>query len=323
MKKTFKKLLIILLCMLTVIPCLPSCKEKKDSDKLTVLCTVFPIYDWVKSITDGAENTEIQLLVENGADLHSFQPSFADMAKIKNSDVVIYIGGESDKWVKEAISDGTIDIPLSAIEEMSLYNVSSDSIADTHADGEHTHKQGDIFDEHLWLSVKNAQVACNYICDVLSKASEGNSSLFEKNTENYISALQATDARLTQICKSATGPVIFADRFPFVYLFEDYGVPYYAAFDGCTTDTNADFDTVISLANKLDKSNYAYILTTESPTVSLADKVISESSRQGVKTLSLNSMQSLTAQNVQGGASYISIMESNADTLEKMFKAED
>ena len=320
MFNTVKRAVLLCLCAAVLLTStqLLSCSKEKSDGKLTVLCTVFPIYDWVKNITKDVENVEVSLLVENGADLHSFQPSFSDMAKIKNSDAVIYIGGESDKWVKESISDGALYVELSSLDGITLYKPSREHIAAEHSEAEHSHEHEDTFDEHIWLSVKNARAACLAICQSLCELDGDNTSAYESNTQSYVSRLDAADERLSQVCDSGAS-VVFADRFPFIYLFEDYNVSYYAAFEGCTTDTDAAFDTVIKLASKLDELKCGYVFVTESPTEGLAQKAIAESSAKNAQIVTLDSMQSLTAQSIADGASYIDIMEKNTSVLEEIF----
>ncbi|MBO7311157.1 MAG: zinc ABC transporter substrate-binding protein [Clostridia bacterium] len=322
MKKTFVKILSFCLCLLMLATPLCSCRSKDSSDKLTVLCTVFPVYDWVKSITQDTENIEVELLVQNGADLHSFQPSFSDMASIKNSDIVIYVGGESDKWVSDSISENAVAVELSSIDGMSKHGISKESVA-SESEDHHEHDHDNTMDEHIWLSVKNAMIACEYICHVLSEKSEINAEKISQSAKSYISTLEGIDKALTDMCVDASSPVVFADRFPFVYLFSDYNIPYYAAFEGCTTDTNADFSTIIELAEKLDESEYNCVLTTESPNDALVSKVISQATKKNAEALALNSMQSLTSQDIEDGASYIDIMTANTAVLQKLFKAKD
>lgn len=324
MKNKLKNLSVIMLCAILLFSSLftASCSNEKDNGKLTVLCTVFPLYDWVKNIIGGCDSAEALLLVNSGADLHSYQPSFEDMAKIKNSDVVVYIGGESDKWVEDSISDSAVRIKLSEIDGMSLLSISDESLADAH-DEEHSHHHDSSFDEHLWLSISNATTACEYISDTLCELDGENADSYTQNTSDYISRLNTLDTSLTEICASAPSHVVFADRFPFVYLFEEYGIGYYAAFEGCTTDTNADFDTVIKLATRLNESGLNYVLVTESPTRGLAEKVIAESKAKSAQIVSLNSMQALNASEISDGADYIEIMTVNAEVLKKIFKSED
>lgn len=321
MKKNAKRILSAVLCLCLAAPSLFGCASGRDDGELNVLCTVFPVYDWVRGIVGDTEGVEVSLLVENGTDLHSFQPSFSDMAKIKNADVVIYVGGESDKWVSDSVADDAEAIALSELDGMSLYSISSEYIAEGHEHGEeHEHDHEESFDEHLWLSVRNAAVACGHISETLCRLDGDNADVYERNTSEYTARLAALDTRLAALCESADTPLIFADRFPFVYLFRDYGLEYYAAFDGCTTDTNADFDTVIRLAARLDETNGKYVLITESPTEGLAEQVIESSTAKSAGILTLNSMQS---QGIGSEETYLSIMEGNVAVLEKIFKTED
>ena len=302
------------------------CAKSDRDEALDIMCTVFPLYDWTKNIVQGVENINVSLLVKSGADIHSFQPSFSDMAAIRNSDVVIYVGGESDKWIEESLGEKTVAIKLSELSNMTLYEVSSDSIAQahTHEDGvecheSHEHKEG--FDEHIWLSVKNARTACDAIGKALAELKVSAADSLISNTQRYADSLLPLDARMEALSSNINEPLIFADRFPFVYLFEDYGIDYYAAFDGCTTDTNADFDTVIGLSNRLSAAERKYVFTTEAPNSALSDGVIRESKTQAL-VISLDSMQSIGAQNMES-SSYADIMERNITQLEQIFTPQE
>ena len=321
MKRTAKNLIALILCLslLGGTAFFASCSKKSSNEKLTVLCTVFPIYDWVKNVTSGVDGVEVTLLVENGADLHSFQPSFSDMAKIKNSDVVIYVGGDSDKWVRDSVSDNALTVELSSADGITLYEPSKENIASPHEHEEHSGEHQGAFDEHIWLSVRNARVACESICQAMCEIDADNAQIYLNNTQNYTSKLQELDTKLREICADST-PIVFADRFPFIYLFEDYNVSYFAAFEGCSTDTDADFDTVIRLATKLDELQSKYVLVTENPTAGLAEKTIAESKNKNASIISLDSMQSLTAQSISDGATYVGIMTQNISALEQIFK---
>ncbi len=306
--------------MLALFVCiLASCgTTAKGDEKIKILCTVFPIYDWARNITAGSESVEVSLLVENGTDLHSFQPSFGDMAKIKDSDIVIYIGGESDKWVTKSIDERAIALELSSLDEIVLYNVSDDRFASahTHEDGEECHEAHDhTFDEHIWLSLRNAIASCRHLADLLCKEDSDNAKLYSDNAEAYISKLSELDLQMSLVSDKISSPVIFADRFPFVYLLEDYGIDYFAAFAGCTTDTGADFDTVITLSCKLDKYQSKYIFVTERPIDGLADSIIAQTQARTAAVCSLNSMQSIGKTDISSGISYISVMQENINTL--------
>ncbi len=315
MKQVFKIILIAALITALTLSCISllGCSEKKSDGEIKVLCTIFPIYDWTRNIVGEAENLQVSLLIKNGADPHSFQPSFADMAAIKESDVVIYTGGASDTWVETAIEGDTVAIKLSELEGMNLYDVSHDSIS--HKEEEHEAHNG--FDEHIWLSVNNAAVACDSICKTLGELDGDNSELYIENTSEYKTSLSELDNRMKNVASSIDEVLIFADRFPFVYLLEDYGIDYFAAFEGCTTDTSADFDTVIELAEQLAKSDCGYIFTTESANKELTSSVIRESKTEA-RVAVLDSMQSFGAADIDS-QDYIEITERNISVLEEIF----
>ncbi len=314
-----KKLLSLFIAAILCASALPSCSQGAGRDgKIKILCTVFPLYDWACAVTEGSENVEVSLLVENGTDLHSFQPSFGDMAKIKDSDIVLYIGGESDRWVAESIDGGATALELSALDEITLYEASADRFASkhTHEDGEECHEAHDhAFDEHIWLSLKNATAACRALLSVLSEADNTNADLYRQNTETYTQRLSLLDEKMTAAAQSITSPVIFADRFPFVYLFEDYGIDYFAAFSGCSTDTGADFDTVITLAKKINEYSSKYIFVTERPIDGLAESIIAQSTDKTATVKALDSMQSVGKADIANGTSYISVMEQSINIL--------
>lgn len=320
MKNFIRALVSLLLIAALIIPSviLGSC-SKKENDGITILCTVFPLYDWARNIVGDTEGVTVQLLVKNGTDLHSYQPSFADTVAIKDSDAVIYVGGISDAWVDEALTDTSKAVKLSETDGVTLYDVSAHSIAEEHA---HEHGHTDGFDEHIWLSLKNAAASAEAICSVLSEIDEENAPSYRENTDAYKQKLISLDEKMTAVAESIDEPLIFADRFPFVYLLADYGIDYYAAFEGCTTETNANFDTVIALSSRLTDSKCGHLFTTEAPDRELVDRVIEKSPTDSQVT-TLDSMQSLGGDEVEN-SSYINIMERNVSVLRQIFtKSED
>lgn len=317
-----KRIIATLVCLALLVCALFSfgCAQKAGGVK--ILCTVFPIYDWARNVIGESDGVTLSLLVENGTDMHSFQPSFMDVAKIKQCDVLVLVGGESDKWVAEAADDDTVIIRLSELEGITLYEVSSQSGAHDHGEG-HEHKAGHVehtFDEHLWLSIANAKVASSAICDVICSLDGESKDVYKNNLEMFSDKLSSLDKRFRELTDGSDTTLIFADRFPFVYLFEDYGLEYYAAFESCTTDTNADFETVVRLAEAADGQSGRWVLVTESSDKALAESVIRASKREDLEIRALDSMQSLTGEDVKGGVTYVGIMESNLEVLEEILK---
>lgn len=318
MKKVTRSLCAALLaCALILsVPFLFGCSSSEDGDGINVVCTIFPLYDWTTNIVADTGNVNIQLLVKNGTDTHSFQPSFADAAAIRESDVIIYVGGESDAWVEQSISEDTVAIKLSELDGITLREVCSDSLAEDHS--HHGHSHSEAFDEHLWLSLENAKIACEAIRDTLSALNSDGADNYSDNTKKYVEELEEVDQGMEELSKSIDEPLIFADRFPFVYLLEDYGIDYYAAYEGCSAEKDADMQTVVELTNRIKSSSTGYIFTTESPDKALVDNVL-RTVGSGVSAVSLDSMQSVSQKELPD-ASYLDIMRANLSALEEIFK---
>ncbi len=288
------------------------------SDKLSVVASIFPCYDWASNVIEGSDNVDLELLIDSGVDFHSFQPTAEDILKIKTCDIFIYVGGESDSWVDEVLtSDCNPDMKIiSLMDELSDEIREEETVLGMQAeDGE---PDGPEYDEHVWLSLRNAEVITDRICEVMSQADPGNSALYEANTEKYTEELKALDSRYIEELKDLRlDTIVVADRFPFRYLTDDYGLEYYAAFAGCSAEANATFDTVVFLSQKAADIGTNVILTTEDSASSIAGTVIETGDLTGVEIMELDSMQSVTSEDISAGVSYIGIMESNLEVLVK------
>ncbi len=291
----------------------------KDEGKLNIVTTIFPEYDWVSNITSGAEDVNITLLLENGADLHSYQPTAEDIVKISSCDVFIYVGGESDKWVDDALKGATnkemtvinlLDIlGTKAKEEETVEGMQA---GHEEKDGKEEAEEEVELDEHVWLSLKNASMLCGKISDKLSEKDAKNKELYSKNTENYLKKLNELDARYKAVRDSAKyDTLIFADRFPFRYLIDDYNLKYYAAFSGCSAESEASFETVAFLAKKLDELKLPSLMKIDGSDGKIANTVLQTSNQKNAQILELNSMQSVNKKDIEEGKTYLSIMESN------------
>ncbi|MBQ8966675.1 metal ABC transporter substrate-binding protein [Ruminococcus sp.] len=297
---------------------------ENDEGKLSVVCTTFPGYDWTGEIL-GSHREEVQLtyLLDNGADLHNYQPSAADMVKISGCDVFVYVGGESEHWVADALKEASnkdmqvvkmLDVPgLDAKEEEVKEGMEAEE-----EDGEEEEPE---YDEHVWLSVKNAEMISGSIADALAAADPDNSADYKANYESYKAKLAELDEKFTAAVEGAQNkPVIFGDRFPFRYLCDDYGLDYYAAFVGCSAETEASFETVAFLAEKVDETGTDTLFTIENSDGKIAQAIISNTEKKDQKTAVLNSLQSVDAEDADNGASYITLMEQNCETLKEALK---
>lgn len=324
MKKRFICALLALCFLFSVCSC--NSTNKKDADtKLKILCTLFPQYDWLRNITAGVDGIEISLIIANGTDPHSYQPTATDIMNISNCDMLVYVGGDSDTWVKKAIerskNQNINTVTLIELEGIKLHNISSASHShEGHSHGEHSHEghSHSALDEHIYLSLENACVTVNKLANELCKIDPANSESYLKNSLEYTLKLknlsQSFNAEIEKIPEHDRF-ILFADRFPFVYLLSDYKIHYSAAFEGCTTDVDADFDTVIRLIHEANEHNVNYIAVTESSDKALANTVISSTNSKNQKIITLNSMQSITKKQIENGTTYISIMQENIDQV--------
>ena len=310
----FKRVLALCLVLLFLFPLCLGCQSRSDSDKLQVICSVFPLYDWMRNIVGDSETVEVSLLIQNGSDLHSYQPSAEDMIRLSSANLVFFVGGASDAWLEEALavrsSDARVDVKLTEVPDVRLREICSNS-----ADDHHGHEHGAI-DEHLWLSLANAKAASAYLCDLLCELDEQGADAYRENYTAYAASLDALDEEYSALVSSVTSPMLLcADRFPFVYLAEDYGIDYISAFEGCSTDANATPDTILRLAGALDEHGLHTMIVTERSDEQLANSIRAASHSKDQTVLVLDSMQSVTGAEAADGADYISIMKKNLETL--------
>lgn len=340
-----KRVIAIIIAAVFVIGSLAACGSKDtagkgsaaksagDSDKLQIVTTIFPIYDWVQNILgEEAPHAEVTMLLDNGVDLHSYQPTVEDIMKISTCDLFIYVGGESDAWVsdalKEAVNPDMVVVNLlellgdSVKEEELKEGMQESEHEHEHAEGEaHEHEEEAEYDEHVWLSLRNAEVLCEKIEQALEEIDPDCADIYQKNLETYSGKLQALDAEYeTMISKAPVKTLLFGDRFPFRYLVDDYGLDYYAAFVGCSAETEASFETITFLAGKVNELSLHAVLTIEGGDGRIAETIVKTSTAKDAKVLSLNSMQSVTTKDVQAGSTYLSMMEENLKVLEEALK---
>lgn len=314
-----KRTICFILATVFLIACFAGCNHRGEKKGFEIVCTVFPIYDWVKNIIgEDTENISVTLLVKNGTDPHSYTPSPADIAKISSCDMIFYVGGESDLWVGEVINEKTNKnmVPFKLLELLGDRAFVTDEHHHHEHDHDHEHEHtANAYDEHVWLSLKNAAFLCERISEVLCANLEEHSEEIEVNAKGYIEKIVALDADYTSAVASAQrDTVVFADRFPFGYLFEDYGLNYFAAFSGCSADSEASFETVTFLAKKIDELDIACVFILENSDRALAETIISSSASKSAEILVIDSMQSINAAKI-GEAGYLSIMENNLSVL--------
>ena len=303
-------------------------KTTEDTDrKLNIVTTIFPEYDWTRVILgDRMDDVELTMLLDNGTDLHSFQPAVKDIMKVSGCDLLIYVGGESDQWIEDALESAQ----NKDMKTINLMEVLSDSIKEEEtvegmqgSEHEHTHEDEDEkeYDEHVWTSIRNASVICDAIEETLEEMDPENKETYQSNAESYKEKLSALDTEYQNMVSSAKqDTLLFADRFAFRYLVDDYGLNYYAAFSGCSAESEASFKTVTFLAGKLDELGIKTVLTIEKSDDRIAQTVIENTKKKDQKILELNSMQSITSDEIKNGVTYLSVMEDNLKVLKEALK---
>ncbi|MBO4830617.1 MAG: zinc ABC transporter substrate-binding protein [Fibrobacter sp.] len=335
MKKFYSMACAILVAALfALVACNDNPKSKITKDhKISIITTIYPEYAWTKEILGTrTDSVNLTLLIKNGIDLHSYKPTAHDVAKIASADMVIYVGGESDEWIKDALTaspkKGRVEINLmealgdrvkaeEIVEGMQAEEEHHHEHAEAH---EHHHHDEDVEnDEHVWLSLKNAEVIVKKISEELSKLDAAHTAIYKQNTDAYVAQIQALDAEYrTAVESAARKTVLFGDRFPFRYLVDDYGIKYYAAFVGCSAESEASFETIAFLAGKMDSESLPSIFIIENGNDKIAKAVLAASKKsQDAQILTINSMQSITEKQINEGIDYLSLMKANLENLKK------
>ena len=346
MKKVYILIAAVILAALCFCGCGNADAAGKD-DGLNIVTTIFPEYDWVVNILgENPAGAEVTMLLDNGVDLHSYQPTAEDIVKISTCDIFIYVGGESDEWVEDALNEAVNKdmIVINLLDELGGAVKEEEVVEGMQEEDEHDHDHGDEdadeehehdeeeeghhheegeteYDEHVWLSLRNAAVLTDVIGKAIIEKDPANSELYTNNMTSYINSLDALDVEYAEAVNSGDKDVVlFGDRFPFRYLTDDYGLNYYAAFVGCSAETEASFETITFLAQKVDECGLSVVLTIEKSDKKIAETIIENTSSADQTVMTLDSMQSVTSEDVKNGASYLSIMEENLNVLKEALK---
>lgn len=328
-----KKALVIVLSMAMVLAFAACGKGAGSNKKIKIVTTTFPVYDWTRQIVgEDSENVEVTMLLDDGVDLHSYQPSAEDISKISKCDMFVCVGGESDEWtedvLKEADNKDMVVVKLldemgkDAKEEECKEGMEAEK-KEAHEEHGHDHKheekeESPEYDEHIWLSLKNAGKLCKSLEAALEKVDPDHADTYKENLKAYSKKLSDLDKEYEKVTSSAkTKTLLFGDRFPFRYLVDDYGLDYYAAFVGCSAESEASFKTISFLSGKADALGLKHIMTIENSDGKIAKAIIANTKAKNQDVLALDSMQSTTGKAVEKGATYLGVMSDNLKVLEK------
>ena len=326
-----KKITALLLALFMLVGALAGCGKQNDTnqtDKLSIVTTIFPEYDWVREILgEKADNAEITMLLDNGVDLHSYQPTADDIVKISDCDLFIYVGGESDEWVEDALRNAANrNMKVINLLEVLGDSVKTEEIVEgmqeehEHEDAEE-HEHEEEADEHVWLSLKNAKMLVRVISKALQELDPDSKDIYAANADAYVKKLSALDAEYQAAVDAASNKtILFGDRFPFRYLVDDYGLRSYAAFVGCSTETEAGFETISFLAKRVDEWKLPCVLTIEGAQHKIAETIVRNTTAKNQRVLTMDSMQSTTSKDVKNGTTYLSVMEKNLSVLKEALR---
>ena len=298
--------------------------SSESDNKLKIVATIFPEYDWTREILgDRLKDVDLTLLLDNGTDLHSFQPAVKDIMKVSSCDLLIYVGGESDQWIEDALkSAANPDIKTINLMETLKDFIKEEETVEGMQEKHHSHEEDEKeYDEHVWTSLRNASAAAEVIADTLAELDPENSDIYKENLRSYQGELSSLDNEYQKTVDQSTHKtLLFADRFPFRYLVDDYGISYYAAFSGCSAESEASFKTITFLAEKVDELGLKEVFTIEKSDDRIAETVIENTRDKDQKVAVLNSMQSITSEEIADGTTYLSIMEDNLKELKAALK---
>jgi zinc transport system substrate-binding protein len=305
-----RKISCIVISLLILLCGFSSCKELTAADKgFNIVTTGFAPYDFARQIAAGKAN--LTMLLSPGAESHSYDPSPQDIIKIQKSKVFIYVGGESDAWVDKILAS----IDTSKVKNITLMDcvelVEEETVDGMQAESEE--EEGTAYDEHVWTSPRNAELIVQKISEALCELDAENAEEYKKNTAEYIEKLKGLDSKLKAVvAEGLRKTIIFGDRFPFRYFAEAYGLTYYAAFPGCSTETEPSAATVKFLIDKVKAEKIPVVFHIEMGNEKMT-RVISEAT--GAKVLQLHACHNISRDDFKNGVSYLDIMEKNAEAL--------
>lgn len=310
-----KKILKIMVVTLILVVSLTGCSQSnKDNDKLTIISTSFPGYDFARAITKDSDNVSVKMLLKPGVESHEFEPTPQDIIDIKNSDIFIYVGGDSDEWISDVLDDIDTD-KTKIIKLMDLVDLKEEEIVDGMEDDEEEEEEDVEYDEHVWTSPINAIKIINNLKDEIISLDNSNSEIYEKNASNYINELKDIDTQIRDIVDSSKRKeIIFGDRFPLRYFVDEYGLTYYAAFPGCSEQTEASAKTISFLIDKVKEDNIPVIFHIELSNGKIASAIADETK---VKVLEFNSAHNISQKDFDAGVTYVDIMKNNVKVLKE------
>ena len=305
--------LILVLALLALSACAPKDAAETKSG-ISIVSTVFPSYDFARQITAGTD-ANITLLLQPGEEVHSFDPTSQDIIRIQNADLFLYVGGENDTWVNGVLTglDKSVNT-FRMMDYVTLYE--EELVAGMQAEEEDATATGENaqeWDEHVWTAPVNAIAIVKAMTAELISIDPANASTYQANSDAYVAQLEALDQSFWDVVNASTRKtVVFADRFPVRYFVEEFGLSYYAAFPGCSAETEASAATIASLIDHVKSENIPVVFYIEMSNQQMADTVAEAT---GAKTMLFHTCHNVTKAEFESGATYLSLMQNNVLAL--------
>lgn len=312
-----KKIIALILSAVILLLMLCACggnDDTKTDGKLKIIATIFPPYDFARQI--GGDYIDLTMLLKPGMESHNYEPSPKDIVNIRNSDLFIYVGGESDEWVK-TILESDEKKPKKIIALMDCVDTVEETTVEGMTAGEKKSENGEEIelDEHVWTSPKNAITITKKISQAMAELDPGNKKIYDENTRNYSAQLTQLDEQFRQTVESAKNKlVIFGDRFPFRYFTDEYGLGYFAAFPGCSSETEPSAATISFLIDQVREKKIPVVFKIEFSNGKVAQTIAEPI---GAKVLEMHSCHNIDADSMKNGATYLSLMKQNLNNLKE------
>ena len=313
--------------------------KHETGKKYSIVSTSFPGYDFARAVAGNNTEVSVKMLLKPGAESHTFEPTPQDILTIKNSNLFLYGGGDSDEWVKKVISEidpkktkvmKLVDLVKTKNEEVvEGMQEDEDDHKDDHDhdhkhdhDHDHNHKHGHDHkeeepevDEHVWTSLKNAKEITEKILKAALEFDKAEEKKLSENTKNYTDKIAAVDQKIGEMVKIAKRKeIIVGDRFPLRYFVDDYGIKYYAAFPGCSEQTEANVKTVSFLVKKIKEDKIPAVFKIELSNGLIAETLAKET---GAKILEIQSAHNISEKDFECGVTYVDLMERNFEVLKE------
>ena len=294
----------ILSLLLVVLLMLPACALAADD--LSIVCTSFPCYDFARAVLGDAD--DIRLLIKPGSEVHSYEPTPADVLAIAGCDLLVYVGGESDAWVRDILSSFGDEAP----ETLRFFDCIEALQESEHA---HDHDAQAEYDEHIWTSPVNAMAMVSALEERLAQLNPDEAELYAANAGAYTAEIEQIHNEILSVLETAgRREMIFADRFPFLYFAREYGISWQAAFDSCSSESEPSAKTMMALIDHILRSDVPVVYTIELSSQKTAKTIADET---GVEICTFHSIQNVTEEDFSAGESYLTLMRKNVEALRK------